>query len=174
MKGFKSILILVVLSFLAVADAIAAGGITLFLLLKDGKSETYSLVEKPVLTFAGDSLLIQSATVTTAVPYGYSKVDKIYFDVVTPDDTPSEGGEVPTDIEKALENASYSFAYDGKTVQISGAGDYPVVAVYGLNGMKVEAPSQVSSQQVLISLSALPKGIYVIRVNNRSFKIVKR
>ena len=177
MNGFKVILLIGLMSMLGITTTAVAGGTTLFILLNNGNVEEYALQQKkPVIGFDGECVQIHSATVTVTTPYRYSDIKKLYFDVIT-SGSPVE----PSQLDPTLKIAdpkdaanTFFFAYDGNVVRLSGVGENPKVAVYSMNGVKVTPQMQINDQQVVLNVSPLPFGVYVIRVNDRSFKIVKK
>lgn len=48
------------------------------------------------------------------------------------------------------------------------------IGVYTANGMKVSVPVEQSGDVVAVSLNQLPKGVYVVRVGESSFKVFKQ
>jgi hypothetical protein len=48
------------------------------------------------------------------------------------------------------------------------------IGVYNANGMKVSVPVEQSGDVVAVSLNQLPKGVYLVRVGESSFKVLKQ
>ena len=48
------------------------------------------------------------------------------------------------------------------------------IGVYNANGMKISVPVEQSGNVVAVSLNQLPKGVYVVRVGESSFKVFKQ
>lgn len=142
--------------------------------------EKYSFTIRPVLTFRGDSVLIETDSIEISTGYKYSEIEKFYFEVVEeilPSPEP-EAEEKPDAIdelqEDAAEKVSFEFAYDGRTARIKGLGEAPKVAVFNTAGVRVQPKTDISNGAVAIAMYELPAGIYVIRANDRSFKIIKK
>ena len=178
MKSIKIILTAFLLLALTLGVN-ATGGIKLYVKIKSTeKLEGYLLADKPVVTFDGQNVQIKTADVEISTPYTYADIEKFYFDVVQdeiiePDTIPDD----PTDnIEKedAVEKVSFEFAYDGRVAQIKGLGEAPKVAVFNTAGVQAQPRTVITSNAVTITMSELPAGIYVIRANDRSFKIIKK
>lgn len=181
MRNIKHIAAFFIILFVSTAS-FATGGMTLFLKIKGAeKTEKYSLAEdKPVVTFDGKHVLIKTSTVEVATPYTYAEVEKFYFEMeedILPSPEPEEE-EKPDAIDDIRDDAkqkvSFEFAYDGRSVVMKGFGEAPKVAVFNMAGVRMQPHTEVSSDRVAISMYELPKGIYVIRANDRSFKIIKK
>ena len=125
--------------------------------LSNGNKEVYALSDKPVVTFKGNNLSIESDKISTT--YSINSIKKYYFE---------KGNS--TEIETpSLEDSDFSFRYvDGNTIQISGAN---TAEVYNLSGMNVRESK--GNGQIEISLENLPSGIYIIKTNNKTIKIKK-
>ena len=181
MRYIKSLLIILVCSFLCLT-AYAVGGHKLFILLIDGKSDAFLLKEKPVVTFDGESVHIKSAQMETTMPYKYKDVEKFYFDVVQDeiiDSTQVDPKPVDPDAIDELKDENkpeqvLTFAYDGRTVQIKGLGNAPKVAVFNTTGVRMQPRMNITSTAVTFSVADMPAGIYVVRADDRSFKIIKK
>lgn len=154
----------------------AAGAVTLVLKLKDSDAvEKFKLATKPVVTFEdGTTLRIKSEYVD--ITREYIDIEKFYFEVeedetIKPEPEPDAIDELKED---AVEKVSFEFAYDGRVAQIKGLGEAPKVAVFNTAGVQVQPRTVITSSAVTITMSELPAGIYVIRANDRSFKIIKK
>lgn len=79
----------------------------------------------------------------------------------------------PNSIEKLLRENKISYK-SGVFILQSDTDISGTVAVYGINGMKVDAMVEKAGNIVSVSLEALPQGTYVIRVGESSFKVIKQ
>lgn len=59
-------------------------------------------------------------------------------------------------------------------IVISGISVSESVSVFNLNGVKIEERNVSHSPEFRLSLSPYPKGIYLVRVSNRVFKVMKK
>lgn len=136
-------------------------GDVLMVQMKSGDLYKFHLSERPVVTFYPDGMKIVSSDFSAE----YKDVQKIYFE------------EYTTDVSLPIDNQAktVSFTYlDGQTVQIDGLKEHASIRVYALDGKSMPLHVDQQSNCVKLSLSAYPKGIYVIRCNKHSFKVTKR
>lgn len=178
MRPIKYILSLLLFTFVCQLT-FAGGAVTLVLKLRDSDAvEKYKLATKPVLTFEnGTTLRITTSDVETT--RDYADVEKFYFDVeedeiIDPDTTPDPG---PTDeVERIDENqnTSFEFAYDGRYAQLKGLEAKEQVAVFSVDGKRMQPKTVASPSAVTISMYELPSGVYIIRTANRSIKIIRK
>lgn len=63
-------------------------------------------------------------------------------------------------------------AYDGENVSFAGLGGVADAAVYTMGGQKVLSLKAWNGKPV--SMASLGRGVYIIKVNNQSFKFVKK
>lgn len=179
MKRIQHLIAVVWLALVAQAS-FAEGGVTLFLQLKDGTQEKYSLLEKPVVTFDSENVLIKTRNAEVAVPFSFAQVEKFFFDVVeepiiTPDPQPEPQPDAIGDLEDEQGHKTVlDFAYDGRTARIRGLAPDANVAVYALGGQRVQPSTTITSNSITIAMGELPAGIYIIRAGNRSFKIIRK
>lgn len=114
--------------------------------------------EAPTMKFAGDSLRIFGNDTLSVL---FSDVRKIYFSTE----------KVPTSIPEVK---------SVETIKISGGSVYVYgenvanVAVFSINGTQMPLDVAYHQDGASFSFSQLPKGIYIIRTNKQTFKIVKR
>ncbi|MBO5824392.1 MAG: T9SS type A sorting domain-containing protein [Prevotella sp.] len=48
------------------------------------------------------------------------------------------------------------------------------ISVYTVNGMKISVPVEQAGNVVAVSMTQLPNGVYVVRVGESSFKVLKQ
>lgn len=124
-----------------------AGELSLKVTLNDGNIRTFTLTEKPVVTFGATDMKITAPG--AEVTYPRADVRNITF----------------------VDNGSLSVAgrftenyyYDGTEFRCDGSD----IAVYDMNGRRV------LTGRDRVSTASLPKGIYVIKANNTTIKIIK-
>lgn len=162
MRQSRIIVMLSLLLCMFYATSMASNeGDVLMVQMKSGDLYKFHLSERPVVTFYPDGIKIVSSDFSAE----YKDVKKIYFD------------EYTTDVSLPIDNQAktVSFTYlDGQTVQIDGLKEHANIRVYALDGKSMPLYVDQQSNYVKLSLSAYPKGIYVIRCNKHSFKVTNR
>lgn len=135
---------------LALLSATAfAESTVLILKLSDGKSDTYLLNEKPVITFEGANMLITTSDLSNS--YARADVKSMEFS--------SDDSGITLPVEH---NTTYS--YRDNVFSCQGH----MIEVYSISG------TRVASARDAVSLADLPAAPYIINVNNESIKIIKR
>lgn len=126
----------------------------------DSEIVEYKLNEKPVVSFEKDSLVIS----TSDIEYiGYSKVSRIYFDVKY----------VPTDIDN-VSDQKVSIKITPSEIVFCNVPTNSKVTAFTLDGKVMPADAYATTNGVAVSIASYPKGVYIFRINNRSFKIIKK
>lgn len=144
----KKIPILIALAMSAMT--VMAKETALRIMLNNGSQEFYSLQDKPVVTFTDDNLCITSGTVSSSYPRG--DIQSINFiDKTTSLSAPAVAGTV-------------RYLYDGETFSCPGHD----ITVYNLGGI------HISSGHDSVALGHLSRGIYIVKVNHQTLKIVKK
>ncbi len=144
------------------------------LIFEKGKTDAVFscwLTDEPVLSFnhAEGSLIATVKTQDQPVTIEFSKIDK--FDL--------KEGEKPVTGIDVLTNGSGKKALDLKfvdaqTVIVSGLSDGTSASLYSVDGKMAPVNMERSDRQVTFHLNALPRGVYIIRVGQQSFKIYKK
>lgn len=128
------------------------------------------ITDKPVISFnhAEGSL---TATVPTR-----DEVVTVLFDQVEHIDL--KEGDRPTGIEQMTKGAgskTYNLQFvDGQTIVVDGVSGNLSSALYSLDGKQASAEVERSGSRVTFHLNQLPQGVYIIRIGQQSFKIVKK
>ena len=138
----------VFLLLMAVAWSAAAAGHSLRLSLKDGTTKVFNLSEKPVITFSGEDMTITTPAVSSTC--ARSEVASISF------------GDATAVLDAVADETVYS--YDGRVFSCPGHD----IVVYALNGNKVATGHDE------VSLEALQSAVYIVTVNNQTFKVIKK
>lgn len=147
MKKMKKLTI--AMGLMMVALSAGAAETALQVALNGGRTETYLLKEKPVITCSGSDMLVKTQEVSGS--YARSEVASMTFIE-----------DAGSGVALAGDGPFYEYA-DGI---FSCAGRQ--ISVYGMQGAKVaEASGSVSFRE-------LPAGVYVINIENRSIKVIKR
>jgi len=146
---------LLFLSFLlATASTYAAE--TLYMTLTDGSVVSFQLSLKPTITFSGSVLTVttsdkatQQFTLADVARYSFTASSRI--DAATAD----KGIQV----------------FDDKIVV---EGNNAKVSVVSINGTVVDAQIERSGSTTVVSTQSLPAGLYIIKANNHSLKVLKK
>lgn len=125
----------------------------------EGTESVFSLDNLQRITFANGNIQIVQTNGTTT-PFSIALINKLFF------------GE-PTQIEKVLMNSNELVQYStSDEIQVNcKAGE--TITLYGIGGNIILTQRQ-SADGGAISIAQLPKGIYLLRVNNQTVKISKR
>lgn len=133
---------------------------TLVVKLRSGETADFTLADKPKLMFDGKCLVIKSESYEVA--YELSQLDCYYF---------SDKGT--NSIDKSGVTAG-GFNRDGDRLLFSGLTAGSKVAVYAATGVLVTTVKVENNGCASLSLSEMPKGVYVVKYGNVSTKIQKR
>ena len=111
--------------------------------------------KNPMMRFADGKVCVNSDE------YAFSNIKNFYI---------SETDD-PSGIEHLLKEQQITYKAGTLIVHT----DNPEsIGVYNANGMKVSVPVEQSGDVVAVSLHQLPKGVYVVRVGESSFKVLKQ
>ena len=111
--------------------------------------------KNPMMRFADGKVCVNSDE------YAFSNIKNFYI---------SETDD-PSGIEHLLKEQQITYKAGTLIVHT----DNPEsIGVYNANGMKVSVPVELSGDAVAVSLNQLPKGVYVVRVGESSFKVLKQ
>lgn len=132
---------------------------------KDNTKETFVLANKPVITFDTGKFYINTSDFSAEL----SDVEEFCFE------TETTGIDVVKKDNGADASSPFTFRFvDGRTVYISGLDDSARVTVYSLSGAQVNARIDRGNESAVIDFGNQPAGVYIIRANKQSFKIIKR
>ena len=132
---------------------------TLVVKLKNGAETAFFLKDQPNVTFEGTNLKVvsQKETVTFALSdvlrFTYVKKDASGIDETVVD---------PTEV-----------SYDGGVLVISKLKQGASVDIYSLDGKLVRQLKAYRSGTYRLSLSELPTGLYLVKADNITYKIMK-
>ena len=127
---------------------------------KDHVQTTYMLSERPEVTFVGNSLRITSAYAN--VTYNLLDVQRFTFE------TRSVTGV------SELRDEQAAIDYDDGQLIVSGIKQGASVGIYSMDGKMVKQLQASHSGTFRISLSSLPQGMYIVKADNVTYKIMKR
>ena len=81
--------------------------------------------------------------------------------------------DVTTSIAGVTDNASkLQVAYDGNTISVAGLAKAENAAIYSIGGEKVVNLKSWNGSPV--NVGSLTNGVYILKVNNKSFKFIKK
>ena len=111
--------------------------------------------KNPMMRFADGKVCVNSDE------YAFSNIKNFYI---------SETDD-PSGIEHLLKEQQITYKAGTLIVHT----DNPEsIGVYNANGMKVSVPVEQSGDVVAVSMTQLPNGVYVVRVGESSFKVLKQ
>lgn len=142
------------LVFVCAVVAFADTGKSLFVTFTDNTKIEFALVETPVVTVSDNSLVV--ATTSATATYPLQKVSMLTYGTTT-------------SIRKV--------SIDGVNItpnRIVFNGTAQQVRIFVLDGSRVEIDPVVVNGSTVVSLDKLPRGIYIISINGKSFKIIRR
>lgn len=161
MKGVKKPLLL--LGLMLVSLFAKADGKTpkLFLDLKNGTILTFELSECPKVTFPDNRLAVTTADFSYNDSISIADVRTMRF---FEDATLSDISELPKE--------AYTISFtDGQTVQLKGFGEDANIQIISTSGASQQVDSTVGGDDITLHLGHLPKGVYIIKVNDKSYKV---
>jgi len=128
---------------------------------RDGQKEYYDLGEYPKTKFSGTDIVIETGVIS--VTYPLEKVLRYTYETV------------PTGINGTQRDAmSIHIIYKDDVLKIYGLAPTTSVFVYATDGHLVASHAAGSETPVEISLSPLPHGVYFVKVNDVTYKILKQ
>ena len=133
--------------------------------LMDGSEVLFSLEKNPEVTFDDETVYIQS-TASSAI---YQIDDVVEMNFVENESVVTKKEEMPNVSAKIL------FRILGEDlVKVIGNDLSPEVLVYGADGRSVDVPVDYSQSEINIRLGSLPRGLYIIKTNQQSFKFIRK
>ena len=155
-KYTTRILLALSLCFIS-AKAVAQDKATLVLWHADGTTTDVALYLKPRVVFDGDIVRITS----TVLDMEYPKSNILRFSYT------GQGTAISTPKNDA------DYTREGDRLVFHGISSADKVAVYTANGIRVPVRLSVTSDGVTLSISSIPKGVYVLSVNGKTSKFVR-
>ena len=133
---------------------------SLILLLKDGTTQTYELAEQPVITVVGTELKIVANHADVSIPL--TDVVRYTFQKRS-----------TTGIDEADSNRE-AIDYNDGVLTLSGLEAGTPISLYTIDGRLLQAHTVADDGTYRQSLASLRQGVYVVKVNHKSYKIIKR
>ncbi len=128
---------------------------------KDGKVAMFKFSEKPVVTYAGNELVL--TTTETTVQYPIYMLQKLAFDISVDELTAVE----------AVQKSEGQFHFQDGALCISGGKPGSTVFIYNLRGVKAAQCRLDSDGKASILLQGLRKDVYIVKTDCFSFKFKK-
>ena len=126
---------------------------------KDGSKVSYNLDEQPRTTFTTDDLVI--TTTTTTINYPLTKIQRYTY----------EGGTLSV---RDVKPDGISISHDGDLVIVKGLATGKTVAVHRVDGVQLLVKRSDGSDRLTLSLEKLSAGVYVIKADEITYKLLKR
>lgn len=124
-----------------------------------GGNEVFTLENLKQITFSGTTVNIEQTDGTTSSA-SMGSIERIYFsDLSSIADMPAQSG-----------NLVEYISFDEIAINCE-AGS--TVAIYSLTGAQLLS-RRIDTQGEAISIAGLPQGIYIVKANGRTTKIIKR
>lgn len=133
---------------------------SLILLLKDGTTQTFELATQPVITVAGTELKILANNADVSIPL--TDVVRYTFQKRS-----------TTGIDEADSNRE-AIDYNDGVLTLSGLKAGTAVRLFAIDGKLIQTHTVLHDGTYRHSLSTLQKGVYIVKANHTSYKILKR
>lgn len=125
----------------------------------DGSKIVYSLSEQPKTTFTSEGVVITTSTVS--VTYPLNQIVKYTY----------EG--IASGIESVTKDGGVLVSQDGYNFRFSNLKENTLLQVYSVNGSLISTHNS-EGKQITISLGDHANGVYIIKVGDTSYKVIKR
>ncbi|MBR1593342.1 MAG: leucine-rich repeat protein [Alloprevotella sp.] len=136
-------------------------GTALTLLMKDGTTHTVRLASKPVISIAGSDLSITGLWLSLSLPL--SDVVRYTFESYD-----------ATGIDEVTDDKHADLDMQGEKLIATGLKAGAAVDVFDLQGRLQRHAVATADGSLSLSLGGLPVGTYVVKVNEITYKIMKR
>ena len=134
---------------------------TLTICQKDGQQFSFGFEDKPVISYTDNDLVLKTAK--TEIQYPLSSLSKILF-------TDTETSSAPIKMDKA----DVQLLLDNYVVSITGAKAGVNVTLTGSDGKAVGTYKTDSEGSVTFSIADLSQGLYIIKSDDLTCKILKK
>lgn len=149
---------LLLLSMMGLGSSMLAGPSQVTVEFKDLTKKSFVLAESPTFQYKNDSLVINGSASTT---YSFGQVKKYYF----------EDGELSklSSVEANEVRVTY---LDNQHVQIEGLKENSQVALFSVLGQLIEKKTSQSGEVIQLTLPNT-KGVYILKINEQTVKLIK-
>lgn len=144
-------------------SALAAGaqGKRLIVESRDGTTVTFLLSDDPVVSFAGENVEITSAAMNVSLPIYDTKSFRF-----------GGSGIVTTGVDKPAQDRPFSV--DDECIHIKVADGDVQFDMTDMRGVRVVTRKIARGEAASVDISHLVAGVYIVRLNGLTYKIVKR
>ena len=125
----------------------------------DGQVLTISLADEPRTTYSDGNLIITSSKSSVTLPL--EKVRRYTY----------ESAASGIDEAKAVRA---TFSRDGETLTLTGLKPGTSIYLYNVAGQLLRTIDSGTQPKVVVSVSHLPAGVYVVKANDVTYKITKQ
>lgn len=125
----------------------------------DGSKVVYSLSEQPKTTFTSEGVVITTSTVS--VTYPLTQIVKYTY----------EG--IASGIDSVINDEGILVSQEGYNFRFKNLKDNTLVQVYSVNGFLISTYKN-EGEQITISLGDHASGVYIIKIGDTSYKVIKR
>ena len=164
MKKTKLILLLTMfMSTWAISGMATAPDDGLWVERLDGTKQGFVFADFPKVTYTADQLVMTTKTVTVEFPL--TELRRVIF-----------ADDVVTAIREAVaaEGSSPVIRATADGAQLAGFAPKTAVEVYTTSGLLLSREQTAADGTLTISLAARPQGIYIIKTNQTTLKILKK
>ena len=128
--------------------------------MKNGEKVYYNLKEYPKTTFSGSNVVITTNTMEVAYPL--EQVLRYTYE------------NLASDIEALLTDKEVYVSREGDVITFQNLHSAQPIQVFSIDGKLLETHSVNDKQSTSLSLNAYPTGVYIVKVNGTTYKMMKR
>ncbi len=129
----------------------------------DGVHADFAFADKPKVSIIGDKFVISTTKTTVECKGEY--VQRF---------TLREENETVDALNEVLQSDKVSLSYHSNQMKLTGCKPLSVVSIYTSDGKLVEHQQTDSDGMFSYNFNALPNGVFIIKTNSNSFKILKK
>lgn len=130
--------------------------------LKTGETLKYSFDDEPTFVLGSTVVLKSKSVEVSDQELAYGNILKIYV-------TQSEASGI-----NETQATTGTFRFSANEAFFGNVGENAKVSFYSVDGKQVNVDVQHLGQDVKVDLSSLSKGLYIIKVNNKSYKLLTK
>lgn len=154
-------------TFLSVSVPIYAentiGTLGLFIWQKNGEQTIIAIDSYPKISYSPINNTLHIENLETPLIFELNSVDKFTFEEFT-----------PTKINNALCNEEFIINATNKYLSISNLNKKMAVHIYDISGLLIKILQPDENGNIFYPINELNSGIYIIKINFKSFKIIKK
>lgn len=124
----------------------------------DGAKVTYALSESPTILFSETTLTIEVRN--AKIDYDLNNVDKITYEAIE-----------SSKIEELISDESI---VNGNFINVSAPSNDCLIAIYDVKGTLVYSRKIPKNEDYFFSLSDLSQGAYIVNINGKTYKLVRK